>query len=148
MQKLCNLNAAKTSPMSKLAKIKTTATNASVNSFIDSLQSPQQQDDSRVMIQMMEKATNEKAQMWGPSIIGFGAKRYKSPKTGREVDWFIIGFSPRKTALTLYFGIDIHQHEEYLKKLGKYKTGVGCLYINKLADVDMQVLQKMIQSAV
>jgi hypothetical protein len=134
--------------MSKLAKIKTTATNGNVDAFIDSLKSTQQQEDSRVVIQLMENATNEKARMWGPSIIGFGAKRYKSPKTGREVDWFIIGFSPRKTSLTFYFGIDIHQHDDFLKKLGKHKTGVGCLYINKLEDVDKKVLQKMIQAAV
>jgi hypothetical protein len=134
--------------MSKLAKIKTTVTNASVDAFIDSLENPQQEDDSRVVIQLMEKATKAKARMWGPSIIGFGAKRYKSPKTGREVDWFVIGFSPRKTALTLYFCIDIHQHDEYLKKLGKHKTGVGCLYINKLADVDLHILEKMINAAV
>ena len=72
--------------------------------------------------------------------------RFKSPTTGREVDWFRIGFSPRKTNLTLYFNGDIQRHAGALKKLGKHKTGVGCLYINKLADIDMKILEQMIMT--
>ena len=90
----------------------------------------------------------EKPKMWGSSMIGFGNVRYKSPATGREVDWFKIGFSPRKANLSLHLGVDIQRHADALSKLGKHKTGVGCLYINKLEDVDIKVLEKMIAAAV
>ena len=85
--------------------------------------------------------------MWGSSLIGFGKLRYKSPATGREVDWFKMGFSPRKANLSLHMGLNVQKHAENLDKLGKYKTGVGCLYINKLEDVDIKVLEKMISAA-
>jgi len=92
----------------------------------------------------MRKATQEEPKMWGGTLIGFGNKIYKSPATGREVEWFVIGFSPRKANLSLHLAIDIQQHADQLQKLGKHKTGAGCLYINKLADVDLKVLEKMI----
>ena len=85
--------------------------------------------------------------MWGSSMIGFGDVRYKSPASGREVDWFKIGFSPRKANLSLHLGLNIQLHADALSKLGKHKTGVGCLYINKLEDVDMKVLEKIIVAA-
>ncbi len=84
--------------------------------------------------------------MWGSSMIGFGNVRYKSPASGREVDWFKIGFSPRKANFSLHL-IDLQRHAEAFKKLGKFKTGTGCLYINKLEDVDVKVLEKMIIAA-
>lgn len=133
--------------MGKLAEIKTKETSASVDSFIDSIADEQKRKDSRVILKMMEKATKEKAKMWGSSIIGFGNKRYKSPATGREVDWLKIGFSPRKANLSLYLTMDIKKHAETLKKLGKHKTGVGCLYINKLEEVDIKVLEQMINAS-
>jgi hypothetical protein len=95
----------------------------------------------------MEKATKEKPKMWGSSMIGFGNKRYKSANTGREVDWFKIGFSPRKANLSLHLGLDIQQYAAELKKLGKHKTGVGCLYVNKLDDIDIKVIEEMIDVA-
>jgi len=131
--------------MGKLAEIKTKPTSSSVESFINSVASEQKRKDSYAILKMMEKATKEKPTMWGNSIIGFGNVRYKSPATGREVDWFKIGFSPRKANLTLYL-INLQKHAEALKKLGKYKTGGGCLYINKLEDVDVKVLEKIIES--
>ncbi|MEJ7827284.1 MAG: DUF1801 domain-containing protein [Segetibacter sp.] len=82
--------------------------------------------------------------MWGSSLIGFGNVRHKSPATGREVDWLRIGFSPRKANLSLYLSMDIKEHAAALTKLGKHKTGVGCLYINKLEDIDIKVLKEMI----
>ena len=133
--------------MGKLAEIKTKQTDSSVESFIDSLPDEQKRKDSRIILQMMEKASKEKPKMWGSSMIGFGNVRYKSPATGREVDWFKIGFSPRKANLSLHLIGDLKQHEDSLKKLGKHKTGVGCLYINKLEDVDVKVLEKIINSA-
>lgn len=133
--------------MGKLAQIKTKETEASVEDFIDKVPGEQKQKDSYVILKMMTKATKEKPKMWGSSIIGFGNVRYKSPATGREVDWFKIGFSPRKANLTVYL-IDLKKHAEALKKLGKHKTGGGCLYINKLEDIDIKVLEKIIAATV
>lgn len=93
---------------------------------------------------MMKKASGEEPVLWSNSIIGFGNKRYKSATTGREVDWLIIGFAPRKANLSLYISVGIKEHAAALEKLGKHKTGVGCLYINKLADVNLDILNEMI----
>ena len=132
--------------MGKLAEIKTKQTAESVDSFIENIPNEQKRKDSQVILKMMEKAMKEKPKMWGSSMIGFGNVRYKSPTTGREVDWFKIGFSPRKANISLHL-IDLKRHEDALTKLGKHKTGVGCLYINKLEDVDTKVLEKMIAAA-
>ena len=133
--------------MGKLAEIKTKPTSTSVDSFIDSIADEQKRKDSQVILKMMEKAMKEKPKMWGSSMIGFGDVRYKSPATGREVDWFKIGFSPRKANLSLHLGLDIKKHADALNKLGKHKTGSGCLYINKLEDIDLKVLEKIIAEA-
>ena len=133
--------------MGKLAEIKTKQNNASVEEFIDSVPDEQKRKDSLVILKMMEKATKEQPKMWGSSLIGFGNKRFKSPATGREVDWFKIGFSPRKTNLSLHLILDLKKHADAMKNLGKHKTGSGCLYINKLADVDIRILEKLIAAA-
>jgi len=133
--------------MGKLAEIKTKETDSSVKDFINTIKEDEKRKDSLLLLGLMQKATKEKPKMWGSSMIGFGNKRYKSPATGREVDWFKIGFSPRKANLSLYLTLDIQQHAAALKKLGKHKTGVGCLYVNKLADVDIKVLEEMVQAA-
>ena len=132
--------------MGKLAEIKTKQTTSSVADFIAGLEDVQQQADSRIILKLMEGATKQKPKMWGSSMIGFGNVRYKSPATGREVDWFRIGFSPRKANLSLHI-IDLSPHADSLKKLGKHKTGKGCLYINKLSDVDMKILEKIINAS-
>lgn len=132
---------------SKLVEIKTKPTKASVDDFINNVENEQKKEDSFVLLEMMKKATKEEPVLWSSSIIGFGDKRFKSPATGREVDWFIIGFSPRKANLSLYLNINIKQQEETLNKLGKYKTGAGCLYINKLEDIDIKVLKELINTA-
>lgn len=132
----------------KLAEIKTKPTAASVEDFINAVPDEQKRKDSFTILEMMRKATGEEPAMWGGSIIGFGNVRYKSPKTGREVDWLRIGFSPRKANISLYITMDIKKHGDALEKLGKHKTGVGCLYINKLADVDIKVLEGMIKTSV
>ncbi len=131
----------------KLAQIKTKPTSASVDDFINSINDEQKRKDSFAILEMMKKATKEEPKMWGASIIGFGNKRYKSPATGREVDWLLIGFSPRKANLSLYISVGIKEHAAALQKLGKHKTGVGCLYINKLDDVDIKVLKQMIDAS-
>ena len=129
--------------MGKLAVIKTKETDSSVEDFINSVKDEQKRKDSFEILKMMQKASKEKPKMWGSSIIGFGKLIYKSPASGREVEWFKIGFSPRKANLTIYL-IDLKMHEDSLKKLGKHKQGGGCLYINKLEDIDQKVLEKMI----
>ncbi|HVG16011.1 MAG TPA: DUF1801 domain-containing protein [Chitinophagaceae bacterium] len=130
-----------------MAEIKTKPTAASVEEFINAVKDGQKRKDSFVILEMMKDATGEEPTMWGGSIIGFGNVRYKSPTSGREVDWLRMGFSPRKAALSLYLSVGIQEHAAALKKLGKHKTGVGCLYINKLEDVDLKVLKGMIEVA-
>lgn len=133
--------------MAKVAEIKTKETEASVEEFLNSVADEQKRKDCFTLVKLMEKATKAKAKMWGSSIVGFGNLRYKSPKTGREVDWMKIGFSPRKANLSLYLLLDGKLREELLKKLGKHKTGAGCVYVNKLEDVDMKVLEQMINAS-
>jgi hypothetical protein len=131
--------------MGKAAEIKTKQTASSVEDFINNLKNEEQREDSLRLLKLMQKVSREKPKMWGSSIIGFGIKRYKSPATGREVDWFKIGFSPRKANLSLHLVFNMKDHASALKKLGKHKTGVGCLYINKLSDIDIKVLEELIR---
>jgi len=133
--------------MAKLAEIKTKPTSLSVHDFIASVADEQKRKDCEVILKIMEKAMKQKPKMWGSSMIGFGDVRYKSPATGREVDWFKIGFSPRKANISLHLCLNVGNFAEDLKKFGKHKTGVGCIYINKLADVDVKLLEKMISTA-
>lgn len=128
----------------KKVEIKTKETDASVEDFINSISDEQKRKDSFAIIEMMQKATGEQPKMWGSGIIGFGNRVYESPTTGRAVDWLVIGFAPRKANISLYLSMDINSHSETLSKLGKHKTGKGCLYINKLADVDLNVLNGLI----
>jgi hypothetical protein len=132
---------------SKLVVIKTKPTSASVEDFINKVENEQKRKDSFVLLEMMKKSSKEEPILWSNSIIGFGIKRYKSPTSGREVDWLKIGFSPRKANMTLYIGVGAKEHAEALKKLGKYKTAGGCLYINKLEDIDLKVLKGMIDAS-
>lgn len=130
---------------SKLVEIKTKATTQSVDDFILQIEDEQKRNDSTFILDLMKKATKTEPKIWGSSIVGFGEVRYKSPTTGREVDWFKIGFSPRKANLSIYIPNNLHQFQEQLAKLGKHKTGSGCLYIQKLEDVDLKVLKELIQ---
>ncbi|MDL2239313.1 DUF1801 domain-containing protein [Bacteroidales bacterium OttesenSCG-928-L14] len=130
-----------------MAEIKTKATSESVEDFLNKIENENKRKDSFIILEMMKKATGEKAKMWGSSLIGFGNWRVRSEKTGREVDWFVIGFSPRKANFSLYLGLDVQKFADKLEKLGKHKTGVGCLYINKLADIDMNVLNELINES-
>ncbi|MBK8502865.1 MAG: DUF1801 domain-containing protein [Saprospiraceae bacterium] len=131
--------------MGKLAKIKTQENDSSVENFIGRVEDEQMRKDCKTIIALMQKVSNQQPKMWGNSLIGFGNRRYKSPKTGREVDWFKIGFSPRKANLSLHLVFDMKSHFEILSDLGKHKTGSGCLYIKKLSDVDITILEKLIQ---
>ncbi|MDR2010835.1 MAG: DUF1801 domain-containing protein [Bacteroidales bacterium] len=130
-----------------MAEIKTKPTSESVEDFLNKVENEQKRKDSFTILEMMKNTTGEEPRMWGSSLIGFGNVIIKSDKTNREVNWFILGFSPRKANISLYLGTDIQLHAESLKKLGKHKTGVGCLYINKLSDINLDVLNEMIISA-
>lgn len=132
---------------SKLVEIKTKPTSANVEDFINNVKDEQKRKDSFVLLDMMKKATGQEPVLWSNSIIGFGNKRYKSPTTGREVDWLLIGFSPRKANLSLYVSVAIKEHAAALAKLGKHKTGAGCLYVNKLEDIDLNVLKGIIDTS-
>ena len=133
---------------SKPVEIKTKPTEASVEGFLKGIDEEQKRKDSFELLKMMQEASGEKPRMWGTSLIGFGKIRVKSPKTGREVEWLRIGFSPRKANLSLYLcGGLTTLHADALKKLGRHKTGVGCLYINKLDDVDRKVLKGIIKAS-
>lgn len=127
-----------------MSTIKTLANDGSVEDFINTA-SGTKRDDGFVLLELFTKITGEKAKMWGTSIIGFGQYHYKSERSKQEGDWPLIGFSPRKQNLTLYIMPGFGDYSDMLAKLGKHKTSVGCLYINKLADVDMNVLEALVK---
>jgi hypothetical protein len=133
--------------MAKLAKVKTKPTGLSVGDFLGTVAPEQKRKDSEAIMQMMQKATKETPRLWGTALIGFGYLVVKSPASGREVEWFKIGFAPRKANISLYLNLNVQSQTALLSKLGKHKTGMGCLYINKLEDVDVKVLEEMIAVA-
>ncbi len=128
-----------------MAEIKTKATKESVAKFIKSVKPKERQMDSLALLKMFKKITGEKPVMWGKSIVGFGKYHYKSERSAQEGDWFYVGFSPRKQNLSLYILAWKMEEPNLLKKLGKFKKGGGCLYINHLSDVDVKVLEKLIK---
>ena len=125
--------------------IKTLVNEGSVEDFINSVGDKVKIEDSFVLLKLFEKITGEKAKMWGKSMIGFGQYHYKSERSRQEGDWPLTAFSPRKQNLTLYTMPGFNDYSELLGKLGKHKTSVGCLYINKLADVNMDILEELIK---
>lgn len=127
-----------------MSELKTLPNDASVEAFIDQVSDETKRNDSIVLLNMFERITNEKAKMWGSAIIGFGQYHYKSERSSQEGDWPLVGFSPRKQSLSLYLTYDAAGLADILKDLGKHKIGKGCLYINKLSDIDMSVLEKLI----
>jgi hypothetical protein len=129
------------------AEIKTKLNTASVEDFIDAIEKETVRDDCRKIIKLMQKATNAEPKMWGDNIVGFGFRHLKYA-SGRELDWFDVGFSPRKANLTLYLGLGEGWNENLLAELGKHKVGMGCLYVKKLNDVNLEILEKMIDESV
>ena len=129
-----------------MAELKTKQNDQSVTDFLKAVPDERRRDDSFVILDLMKEITGQEPKMWGDSIIGFGNYHYKYA-TGREGDWFMTGFSPRKQNLTLYIMSGFDEYDELLKKLGKYKTGKACLYINKLADVEISVIKELIQKS-
>jgi hypothetical protein len=128
-----------------VATLKTTVNDASVEDFINKVEVEVKRQDSRTLLKLFAKVTGEKPRMWGSSIIGFGSYHYKSEKSRQEGEWMLTGFSPRKQNLTLYVIPGFDDYQDLLSELGKHKTSVGCLYINKLADVDLAVLEKLVK---
>jgi hypothetical protein len=131
-----------------MAELKTKLNEASVKDFLAGVSDDQKRQDAEQICTIMQEVTGEPPKMWGTSIVGFGSYHYKS-KSGREGDWLMIGFSPRKANLTLYIldGYELKPHEQLLKKLGKHKRSKGCLYINHLSDVDLKVLRELITNS-
>lgn len=130
-----------------MAELKTKATSASVDKFIKGIKDEQTREDCRKVLDIMQKATGSEPKMWGTGIVGFGSYHYKYA-SGREGDWFLTGFSPRKQNLTLYIMSGFDEYDALLEKLGRHTTGKSCLYIKRLEDVDMKVLRELVKRSV
>ena len=130
-----------------MAELKTKATDASVEAFLHGVESEKKREDAFAILALMEEVTGEPPKLWGSSIIGFGSYHYKYA-SGHEGDACLTGFSPRKQNLVLYILAGFDQYDALLAKLGKYKTGKSCLYINKLADIDPDVLRELVAQSV
>lgn len=130
-----------------MSELKTTVNDAGVENFLNSVADETKRKDSFALLRIFEEITGEKPKMWGTSIVGFGSYHYKSERSSQEGNWPLTGFSPRKSALTLYIMLGFGGLDEQLQKLGKHKTSKGCLYINKLSDVDEIVLKQLIEKS-
>jgi hypothetical protein len=128
-----------------MSTIKTLVNNASVNDFINTVNDETKKSDAFILLDIYKKATEQVPRMWGTSIIGFGAYHYKSKRSTQEGDWPLVAFSPRKQSLTLYIMSELNDYSSLLSKLGKHKTSKGCLYINKLSDVNVAILEQLIK---
>lgn len=129
-----------------MSDLKTKPNKASVTEFINSIEDPVKKQDSKALVKLFKEITGHKPVMWGSSIIGFGSYHYKYA-SGREGDWFVTGFSPRKQSLTMYIMGGL-KDKKLFNKLGSHKTGKGCLYVKRLSDVDIEVLRKIITKSV
>ena len=130
-----------------MTELKTKPNDSSVADFLNSVENEKKRADSYAILDLMREATGVDPIMWGDSIIGFGTYHYKYA-SGREADWFLTGFSPRKQSLTLYIMSGFSEYDQLLGKLGKYKTGKSCLYINKLEDVNLDILGRLVKESV
>ena len=130
-----------------MAELKTKPSGVSVREFIDGIEDEQRRKDCRKVMQIMKRVTGAGPKMWGSSIVGYGSYRYKYA-SGREGEWMLTGFSPRKQALTLYIMAGIEDGAPLMKELGKHTTGKSCLYIKRLDDVDLEVLEALVRSSV
>lgn len=130
-----------------MAELKTKMTDASVEDFLNAIKDGQTRQDCLEIAKTMKQATKSEPKMWGSSIIGFGSRRLKYA-SGRELDWMVTGFSPRKANITLYVLGGSKKQADLLNRLGKYTTGKGCLYIKKLKDVDTKVLKELVNESV
>ena len=130
-----------------MVELKTKAKDASVEGFLSTIEDEKKRQDSFVLLELMKRATQIEPKLWGDSIVGFGDFHYKYA-SGREGDWFRVGFSPRKQALTIYLMQTQMPTSDLLARLGKYKRGVACLYVKQLEDIDLGVLEQVIRHTV
>ena len=130
-----------------MAELKTQRNDGDVEAFLNEIPNEKKRADAFAVLELMKQATGEEPAMWGDSIVGFGEYHYRYA-SGREGDWFVAGFSPRKQNLTLYIMAGFDHYDELMDRLGKYKTGKSCLYLNKLADVDPDVLTELVRRSV
>lgn len=130
-----------------MSDLKTQPTGKSVREFLDAIEDPARRADCKAVAKLMRRVTGSNARMWGDSIVGYGKYRYRYA-SGREGDWFLVGFSPRKNDLTLYVMSGFKGVEGVMKRLGKHRTGKACLYIKKLEDVDFDVLEELVTRSV
>ena len=130
-----------------MAELKTNPSDISVEALLDAIPDETRRSDCRTIAKLMEKLTGSKPQLWGASIVGFGTYHYRYA-SGREGDWFITGFAPRKNDLTLYILSGFTRFEDLMSRLGRHKTGKSCLYIRRLEDIDMKVLEELIRESV
>lgn len=132
-----------------MAELKTKQTNADVLEFIDSFaNNEQKRKDALDLLKLMKEFSGFEPKMWGPSIIGFGIYHYKSQKSRQEGDWPLVGFSPRKAAISLYVYTGAKEHEYLLEGLGKFTMGKACIYVKKLSDINIAVLKKLIKATI
>ena len=129
-----------------MAELKTKKNDASVEVFLRRVADPKRRDDCFTVLELMREVTRLEPKMWGKSIVGFGTCQYKYA-SGRGGEWFVTGFSPRKTTLTLYLMSGFPRHGELMKNLGKYKTGVACLYVKQLDDIDLPTLRELMKES-
>lgn len=129
---------------------KTKQTDLSVSKFIDSIEHEGRREDARILLEFMNRVTGMEPRLWGDSMIGYGKYHYKY-KSGREGDFFLTGFSPRKANMTIYImpsGHGLKEYREQLAKLGKHKSSVSCLYVNRISDIDLEVLEELVTDSV
>jgi len=129
-----------------VAELKTQPHEGSVEAFLNGVEDDGKREDAFALLTLMEEVTGEPATMWGDSIVGFGSYHYRYA-SGREGDWFLTGFSPRKRDLTLYIMAGFDRYDALLEKLGKFKTGKSCLYLKRLGDVDLDVLRELVRQS-
>lgn len=130
-----------------MSEPKTKPTGESVTAFLDRVEDDRKREDAYAVMELMREVTGEEPQMWGDSIVGFGSYRYRYA-SGREGDWPLTGFSPRKQNLTLYINSGFEEYDNLMQQLGKHKTGKSCLYIKRLSDLDLDVLRQLVRESV
>lgn len=130
-----------------MAVLKTQKNDHDVVEFLQGIENEQRKADCFALLDLFQQVTSEPPKMWGTSIVGFGSYHYKYD-SGREGDWFLAGFSPRKQNLTIYIMAGFKEYEKIMENLGKYKTGSSCLYVNKLADIDQEVLKELMKASI
>jgi hypothetical protein len=130
-----------------MAELKTKLNDGDVAAFLDGVADERRRADSLAVLDLMRDITGEQPKMWGTNIIGFGSRHYRY-ESGREGDWFVVGFSPRKQNLTLYLSSGFDRHAELLQRLGKHSIGKSCLYVKRLSDIDQETLRELVRQSV